>query len=69
MFGKLPSDLTPTEDRPGLRVRGGTKYTTSQGDYVCGSCGAQDRANGDSDVKALVSDYTDNHGPAHRNGR
>uniref|UniRef100_A0AAU1I086 Transposase n=1 Tax=Streptomyces sp. NBC_00180 TaxID=2903632 RepID=A0AAU1I086_9ACTN len=68
MFRKLPSDLTPTEDSPGLRVRGGTKYTRSQGDYVCCGCGAEDHANGDNDVTALVQDYTDNHGPAHRKG-
>ncbi|WP_316771576.1 hypothetical protein [Streptomyces sasae] len=66
---KLPSDLRPTEDFPGLRVRGGTKYTTSQGDYLCGGCGAEDHANGDTDVKALVNDWTDNHGPAHKKGR
>ncbi|MBW8800734.1 MAG: hypothetical protein JF597_46390 [Streptomyces sp.] len=66
---KLPSDLRPTEDFPGLRVRGGTKYTSSQADYLCGGCGAEDHANGNDDVKALVQDYTDNHGPAHRKGR
>ncbi|WP_328671419.1 hypothetical protein [Streptomyces sp. NBC_00328] len=69
MFRKLPADLTPTEESPGLRVRGGTKHTRSQGDYVCGGCGAEDHANGDNDVKALVEDYTDHHGPAHRGGR
>ncbi|MEU9411331.1 hypothetical protein AB0E08_37325 [Streptomyces sp. NPDC048281] len=69
MRSKLPSDLHPTEDFPGLRVRAGTKYTSSQGDYLCGGCGAEDHANGDTDVKALVKDYTDNHGPAHRKGR
>jgi hypothetical protein len=70
MFRKLPADLTPTEESPGLRVKGSTKYTSAQGDYVCGGCGALDRANGDTDVKALVDDYTDNHGPAHtRDGR
>ncbi|MFF4462356.1 hypothetical protein ACFY13_22815 [Streptomyces mirabilis] len=68
MLRKLPADLTPTEESPGLRVRGGTKYTRSQGDYVCGGCGAEDHANGDNDVKALVNDYSTNHGPAHRNG-
>lgn len=65
MFRKLPADLTPTEDSPGLRVKGSTRYTRSQGDYVCGGCGAEDHANGDNDVQALVQDYTDNHGPAH----
>ncbi|MFK4103637.1 hypothetical protein ACI2L1_26865 [Streptomyces sp. NPDC019531] len=69
MFRKLPASLTPTEDSPGLRVKGATKYSGSQGDYVCGGCGAEDHANGDTDVKALVQDYTDNHGPAHRGGR
>lgn len=69
MSPKLPADLRPTEDFPGLRVRGGTKYTSSQGDYLCGGCGAEDHANGNDDVKALVQDYTDNHGPAHRKGR
>ncbi|MFD3617120.1 hypothetical protein ACFWWT_18140 [Streptomyces sp. NPDC058676] len=68
MFRKLPADLTPTEESPGLRVRGGTKYTRSQGDYRCGGCGAEDHANGDTDVKALVKDYSANHGPAHRKG-
>ncbi|QKZ20132.1 hypothetical protein [Streptomyces chartreusis] len=68
MFRKLPSDLTPTEDSPGLRVKGSTRHTRSQGDYVCGGCGAEDHANGDNDVTALVQDYTDNHGPAHRRG-
>lgn len=69
MFRKLPADLTPTEGSPGLRVKGSTRYTRSQGDYVCGGCGAEDHANGDNDVTALVQDYTDNHGPAHRGGR
>ncbi|MFI6543360.1 hypothetical protein ACIBO9_08945 [Streptomyces prunicolor] len=68
MFRKLPADLRPTEDSPGLRVKVGTQYTRSQGDYVCGGCGAEDHANGNTDVKALVEDYTANHGPAHRNG-
>ncbi|MFC4503211.1 MULTISPECIES: hypothetical protein [Streptomyces] len=68
MAPKLPAYLYPTESSPGLRVRGGTQYTSSQGDYVCGGCGAEDHANGDNAVKALVDDYTDNHGPAHRNG-
>jgi hypothetical protein len=69
MFRKLPADLYPTNDNPGLRVRFGTEYTRSQGDYVCGGCGAEDHANGNDDVKRLVDDYTDNHGPAHRGGR
>ncbi|GHI07248.1 hypothetical protein AQI88_21295 [Streptomyces cellostaticus] len=69
MRRKMPADLYPTEDKPGLRVRGGTKYSSSQGDYVCGGCGAEDHANGDNNVKALVQDYADNHGPAHRGGR
>ncbi|MFF4558593.1 hypothetical protein [Streptomyces sp. NPDC001422] len=69
MGRKLPSYLNPTLESPGLRVRGGTQHTRSQGDYVCGGCGAEDHANGDKDVKALVEDYTDNHGPAHRGGR
>ncbi|MCX5283313.1 hypothetical protein [Streptomyces sp. NBC_00198] len=69
MGRKLPSYLNPTPESPGLRVRGGTQHTRSQGDYVCGGCGAEDHANGDTDVKALVEDYTDNHGPAHRGGR
>ncbi|MEU0784712.1 hypothetical protein ABZ341_24450 [Streptomyces sp. NPDC006173] len=68
MGRKLPSYLNPTPESPGLRVRGGTQHTRSQGDYVCGGCGAEDHANGDNDVKALVEDYTDNHGPAHRGG-
>ncbi|KFG02267.1 hypothetical protein IQ62_03410 [Streptomyces scabiei] len=68
MFRKLPADLTPTEESPGLRVKSRTKYTNSQGDYLCGGCGAEDHANGDNDVIALVQDYTDNHGPAHRKG-
>ncbi|RPE40744.1 hypothetical protein EDD90_3809 [Streptomyces sp. Ag109_O5-1] len=66
---KLPSDLRPTEDFPGLRVKGGTRYSRSQGDYLCGGCGAEDHANGDDDVKALVNDWTANHGVAHRKGR
>lgn len=69
MGSKLPSYLNPTPESPGLRVRGGNQHTRSQGDYVCGGCGAEDHANGDNDVKALVEDYTDNHGPAHRGGR
>ncbi|OQQ18358.1 hypothetical protein B0675_15610 [Streptomyces sp. M41(2017)] len=69
MARKLPAYLNPTPESPGLRVRGGTQHTRSQGDYVCGGCGAEDHANGDNDVKALVEDYTDNHGPAHRGGR
>ncbi|WP_427921201.1 hypothetical protein [Streptomyces sp. cg40] len=68
MFRKLPADLTPTEDSPGLRVKTGTRYSNSQGDYRCGGCGAEDHANGDTDVKNLVEDYSANHGPAHRNG-
>lgn len=69
MGRKLPSYLNPTPESPGLRVRGGSQHTRSQGDYVCGGCDAEDHANGDNDVKALVEDYTDNHGPAHRGGR
>jgi len=69
MFRKLPADLTPTEDSPGLRVKAGTRYSNSQGDYRCGGCGAEDHANGDSDVTALVEDYSANHGAAHRKGR
>ena len=68
MFRKLPADLTPTEDSPGLRVKTGTRYSSSQGDYVCGGCGAEDHATGDTDVTALVEDYTAHHGPAHRQG-
>ncbi|WOX10876.1 hypothetical protein [Streptomyces sp. N50] len=66
MFHKLPADLRPTEDSPGLRVKTGTRYSRSQGDYVCGGCGAEDHANGDTDVKNLVEDYSANHGAAHR---
>lgn len=58
MSRKLPADLTPTPERPGLRVKAGTQYTRSQGDYLC-HCGAEDHANGDHDVKALVDTYTD----------
>ena len=65
IFRKLPADLTPTEDSPGLRVKGGTRYSNSQGDYMCGGCGAEDHANGDTDVKNLVEDYTANHGSVH----
>ncbi|MFI1762428.1 hypothetical protein ACH41H_10325 [Streptomyces sp. NPDC020800] len=65
MRRKMPADLYPTEDKPGLRVRGGTQHSSAQGDYVCGGCGAEDHANGDTSVKALVEDYTNNHGPAH----
>jgi hypothetical protein len=36
---------------------------------MCGGCGAEDHANGDTDVTALVEDYSANHGPAHRKGR
>ncbi|MFF7126752.1 hypothetical protein [Streptomyces sp. NPDC008240] len=66
---KMPADLYPTEESPGLRVRGGTRYSSSQGDYVCGGCGAEDHANGDANVTRRVEDYTNNHGPAHRGGR
>ncbi|TJZ41440.1 hypothetical protein FCH28_37015 [Streptomyces piniterrae] len=59
MFGQPPADLYPTENTPGLRVRAGTRYTSSQGDYMCGGCGAEDHANGDDNVKALVDEYTD----------
>ncbi|WP_020119596.1 hypothetical protein [Streptomyces canus] len=69
MFRKLPASLIPTEESPGLRVKGATKYTRSQGDYLCGGCGAEDHANGNDDVKALVDDYTAHHGPAHRGSR
>ncbi|MFE6551131.1 hypothetical protein ACFVHS_22410 [Streptomyces sp. NPDC057746] len=65
MFRKPMADLYPTEEAPGLRVRGGTQYTRSQGDYRCGDCGAEDHANGDDNVKRLVDDYTAHHGPAH----
>lgn len=54
---RIPKDNRPSEDFPGLRVKGGTEYTRSQGDYVC-HCGAEDHANGDADVKQLVDDYT-----------
>ncbi|MEW2470628.1 hypothetical protein AB0919_37440 [Streptomyces sp. NPDC046994] len=65
MFRKPPADLYPTEEAPGLRVCGGTQYTRSQGDYVCGGCGAEEHANGDDNVKQLVEDYTANHGSTH----
>ncbi|WFB87551.1 MULTISPECIES: hypothetical protein [Streptomyces] len=69
MFRKPPSDLYPTDNEPGLRVRAGTRYSNAQGDYVCGGCGAEDHANGTDNVKHLVDDYTAHHGPAHRGGQ
>ncbi|MFI0905764.1 hypothetical protein ACH4TE_19860 [Streptomyces sioyaensis] len=57
----FPKTARPAADFPGLRVKAGSQYTTAEGDYVCG-CGAEDHANGDADVKALVEDYT-----AHKN--
>ncbi|MFF4312307.1 hypothetical protein [Streptomyces sp. NPDC001507] len=39
------------------------------GSYTCGTCGDSDTARGASRVRALVQDWTDNHGPAHRKGR
>jgi rubredoxin len=68
MTGRVPKDNRPSNDFPGLRVRGGTPWSTSQGDYVCRSCGAENHATGDHDVTALVADYTANHGRAHQQG-
>lgn len=54
----MSADLYPTPENPGLRVRSGTQYTRSQADYHC-RCGAEDHANGDGNVQALVEQYTD----------
>lgn len=62
---RLPKTMRVSDESPGLRVRGGSPWTRSQGDYVCGGCGAEDHANGNEAVKKLVDDYTQNHGPAH----
>ncbi|WP_329119685.1 hypothetical protein [Streptomyces sp. NBC_01465] len=62
------ADLTPTHDFPGLRISNLNSRSAPSADYVCGGCGADGQATGDKDVKALVDHYTDNHGPAHRNG-
>ncbi|MEW1776167.1 hypothetical protein [Streptomyces sp. NPDC086777] len=77
------ADLTPTSDRPGLHVSAepiyrkhddparwwNTTASTPTGSYTCGTCGDSDTARGASRVRALVQDWTDNHGPAHRGGR
>ncbi|MFG2479231.1 hypothetical protein [Streptomyces fagopyri] len=77
------SDLTPDKNAPGLHVAAepiyrkyddparwwNTTASTPTGSYTCGGCGQSDTATGAGDVKALVEDYTDNHGSAHRGGR
>ncbi|MER5898492.1 hypothetical protein [Streptomyces sp. NPDC001876] len=60
------ADLTPTWDAPGIHVSEPSPHTAATADYVC-RCGEYGTAKGDSNVKALVEDYTANHGPAHRN--
>ncbi|MGW2820853.1 hypothetical protein ACWC24_07580 [Streptomyces sp. NPDC001443] len=76
-------DLTPSKDRPGLHVSAEPIYrkhddparwwnataSTPTGSYTCGTCGESDTARGIDKVHALVDDYTNNHGPAHRGGR
>ncbi|OXS33070.1 hypothetical protein [Streptomyces sp. XY006] len=58
------ADLTPTPDRPGLRVSKPSPSAPATASAVC-HCGASARATGDAQVKALVDGYTANHGPAH----
>ncbi|MFE2466148.1 hypothetical protein [Streptomyces mirabilis] len=78
------SDLTPDDKVPGLHVSAPPVYrrhddparwstTPSErpsGSYTCGGCGKSDTASGAGNVRALVDDYTANHGTAHkRTGR
>ncbi|MFJ4532253.1 hypothetical protein [Streptomyces nigrescens] len=60
------ADLTPTPDFPGIRIGKPDAYEDAYADYAC-RCGQSANATGDGNVKDLVQDYTDNHGPAHRN--
>ncbi|MER6013713.1 hypothetical protein [Streptomyces bluensis] len=58
------SDLTPTQDRPGLHVSKPSPSAPATATAVC-HCGATATATGDNQVRALVEGYTANHGPAH----
>ncbi|WP_046506437.1 hypothetical protein [Streptomyces odonnellii] len=62
------ADLTPTWDFPGIRIGNSSQHSEPHADYVC-RCGEYGKASGTDDVKALVEDYTANHGPAHRTER
>ncbi|MFJ3528479.1 MULTISPECIES: hypothetical protein [unclassified Streptomyces] len=59
------ADLTPTWDFPGIRIGKHSQRADSFADFVC-RCGESGQATGDDNVKALVADYSANHGPAHR---
>lgn len=59
------AELTPTPDFPGIRIGQEGPYGDAYADYAC-RCGHSAHATG-ANVSALVQDYTDNHGPAHRN--
>jgi hypothetical protein len=51
------ADLIPTSDNPGLHVSKPSKSTPASGNYAC-HCGAEDQAYGDTNVKAMVENYT-----------
>ncbi|MER5303249.1 hypothetical protein ABT039_27830 [Streptomyces lasiicapitis] len=60
------SDLTLTPESPGLHVAKPSAYAPATGSYVCGGCDAAATAHGDTAVQGLVDEYTERHGPAHR---
>ncbi|MFI5523987.1 hypothetical protein [Streptomyces platensis] len=60
------SDLIPTPDFPGIRIGKEGPYGPAYADYAC-RCGQSASTTDGSSAEALVQDYTDNHGPAHRN--
>ncbi|WP_329128154.1 hypothetical protein OG727_18180 [Streptomyces caniferus] len=59
------SDLTPTPNFPGIRIGQEGPYGAAYADYAC-RCGQSASTTAGGSVAALVQDYTDNHGPAHR---
>lgn len=58
------SDLTPTQDRPGLHIAKPSPDAPATGSAVC-HCGARATATGDTQVLALAAGWEANHGPAH----
>ncbi|RLL67717.1 hypothetical protein [Streptomyces sp. Z26] len=58
------TDLTPSQDRPGLHVTKNAPSAPATASARC-HCGASATANGDAQVALLVQGWTANHGPAH----
>jgi hypothetical protein len=61
------SDLTPSQDRPGLHIAKPSPHAPATGSAVC-HCGARATATGDDQVKAMVDGWNTHHGSAHGQG-